>query len=557
MTEKYEAVVVGAGPAGLATAKALADKGVQTLVLERGKKPGTKNATGGILYGSESAPYNIEDAFGNFHEEAPVERPIDDYWMHCLAGDKVKSIDITPLHHHDHKWSYSVLRGPLDQWLGKETHKACREHGGGLLSSIRVTGPLIEDDRVVGVKTNELEDIRADLVIAADGATSEMVRKVGLRGWGEPENWFQGTKVVVNLPNDGTVEERFGLDKGRGTAHLFAGDLFGDVRGGGFVYTNKDSLSIGTVFHLDSLAEVRTSPHKLMDRLLLHPTVQQWIGAEGEEVEYSAKLIPDGKKMAIKKPYKGSFLAVGDAAGQLIAQGPVIKGMNVGITSGILAANSFLEARAAGRTHAAGELYGRMLRKHGLMRELRPMRYKLVRQFAENEFANDMLGWMAGNALGRRMLRGEKGVARVQSMMSNARLAAANPDINFGYVTLPTIVATENGQSVEPVHVWTPRTIEERIAALDYDTDIGKPHILLKDNAPNVSGRAVTTCPVSEPGFSGGCYRIETVKTPSGSEEDVVALDVQPCIECGTCALMAATAWSHPSGGKGVGYQFG
>lgn len=557
MVEKYEAVVVGAGPAGLATAMELAKNDVQTLVLERAKQPGAKNATGGVLYGQTNTQYNLDHLIPDFEKTAPLERPMDELHMHCMAGDKVKSLDITKLHMADHKWSYSVLRHGFDKWFADQVHKEARRNGGGVLSNIRVNGPIMEDGKVIGVQTDELEPIHADLIVAADGPTSEMVRKSGLRTWEKAEDWFQGCKVVVKLPDEKAVEDRFGLSAGKGVAHMFAGDIFSGARGGGFAYTNKDTLSIGTVFHLDSLAEAQVEPHALMDRLLAHPACQQWLAEGDEELEYSAKLIPDGKKMAIKKPYMGRLVAVGDAAGQMQAQGPVVKGMNLGITAGILAAQGFLAARADGRTDRAGEYYGALLKRSYIKKALHPLPYRMSRAIAENEFMDSILGWTVDNALGRRILRSKWGQKRVTGMMSNPMMASANPDIAFGYVTLPTALAEVAGTKMNGGVKWTPRALEDRIGGLNYDTAIGNPHIILRDHAPEASGRAVHTCPVSARGFSGGCYRIETVKTVAGGEEDVVALDTQPCIECGTCAIMAVTDWEHPTGGKGVGYKFG
>ncbi|MBW3583694.1 MAG: FAD-dependent oxidoreductase [Euryarchaeota archaeon] len=555
--ERFEAVVVGGGPAGLAAAYRLADKGVQTLLLERGKHPGAKNVTGGILYGQTNTDTNLDDLLPNF-KEAPVERPIDDYIMHCLGDGKVKTLDISRLHKHEHKWSYSVLRAPFDKWFGEQVHKKAKENGGGILSNVRVKGPLIEDGRIVGVETDELDPIYADYVVAADGATSEMVRKAGLRDWGEPENWFQGAKIVIKMPSEKAVEERFGLGSGRGTAHLFAGDLFSGVRGGGFMYTNKDTLSIGTVFHLDSLADSKVSPHALMDRLVEHPMVQGWIGDEAEEIEYSAKLVPDGKKMALKTPYRDNMVAIGDAAGQLQAMGPVIKGMNLGVSAGMYAADAFIDAKAAGKAGTAAKRFAATLKKSYVQRSLRPMRYRVAAYFGENEFANDLLKWSITNALGRRILKSQWGLKRVQNAMASPRLAMMNPDIDFGYVSLPAAVAAGSGETVDDKgQVFHPRSLADRIAALSYDTDIGKPHIILQDAAPSASGKAVHTCPVSARGFTNGCYRIEEVKTPDGGSKEVVAFDVQPCIECGTCAIMAVTSWEHPRGGKGVQYKQG
>lgn len=556
MSEHYEAVVVGAGPAGCAAALELAKNDVQTLVLERGTKPGAKNATGGILYGQTNTEYNLEHVLPGFEKEAPLERPVDDYLMHCVSGDKVKTLDITPLHRHHHKWSYAVLRAKLDAYLSKKTHEATREHGGGVLSNVRVTGPLWHEGRIIGVQTEELEPITADVVIAADGATSELVRGANLRGWGEQGQWFQGCKVVVKLKDERSVEERFHLAEGSGSAHLFAGDLFEGVRGGGFLYTNKDTLSIGTVFHLDSIADNGTEPHALMDRLLLHPLVQKWVGEDAEEIEYSAKLIPDGKKMALRKPHRDRLIAVGDAAGQLVAQGPVIKGMNLAISAGIIAAKAFVDAKNDGQPHQAGARYEHALRRSYIRRYLNPRLYKISRLVAENQYMQDILAWTFGTPLARRWLR-KGGDRRVERMMSSPTMASANPDIEFGYVTLPELVARETGDSINGAQVFTPRTIEARIAALDYDTAVGRPHIQLLDASPEASATAVTTCPVSARGFSHGCYRLENVVTPEGGNKELVALDVQPCIECGTCALTAKTKWTHPPGGKGVMYKQG
>jgi electron transfer flavoprotein-quinone oxidoreductase len=76
------------------------------------------------------------------------------------------------------------------------------------------------------------------------------------------------------------------------------------------------------------------------------------------------------------------------------------------------------------------------------------------------------------------------------------------------------------------------------------------------DNSFEASGVAVTACPVSAKDFGGGCYREEEVQT-NGSTERKVSLDTQPCVECGTCAVVADTHWEHPSGGKGVEFKQG
>ncbi|MFA5861856.1 MAG: FAD-dependent oxidoreductase [Candidatus Thermoplasmatota archaeon] len=558
MTEKYEAVVVGAGPAGLAAAAELAKNGVQTLVLERAKKVGAKNVTGGILYGQTNTQHNLDHLYPDFHKEAPIERPIRKYDMIALSGDKAKRIDLTRLHEHETKWSYSLLRGKFDPWFAEKVHKDARKAGGGVLTDVHVTDPIIENGRVVGVKTNELDDIRADLVIAADGATSELVRKSGLRGWGRPDQWFQGVKVVVKVKD---MERRVGVGPGNGgldndgAALLYAGDIFGGVRGGGFLYTNKETLSIGTVFHLDSLAEHQIEPHQLLDRLLRHPTVANILGDDYEELEYSAKLIPDGKKQSLKTPYMDGLVAIGDAAGQLQAQGPVIKGMNLGISAGIMAAQAFVEAKAAGDINSAAKRYGAAFNASYLPAALRPTRYSLIGRPGESFIGRAFARAFIASSFGPMLARNEK---RIQSLFSSPFWAGAMPDTDLGYSTLPAMVAEHSGDHVDRLAKATTKSLDDRIAALKYDTDIGRPHIVLTDHSVAASGAATHTCPVSSRDSSRGCYSIVEQKSPSGGPAiKVVALDTQPCVECGTCALMAATKWEHPSGGKGVIYEFG
>ena len=551
--EHYEAVVVGAGPGGAAAAAALAKNGIETLVLERGVDAGSKNVSGGLIYAEESAPYTIDDLFPGFREEA-VERPITEYHLHNVAGRKVKSIDITQLHEHDTEWADAVLRRPMDSWLAEQVHEITRETGGGLLTGVRVNGLLRENGEIVGVTCDELDPIRADFIVAADGVNSELARDAGLMDWEEPDEWFQGVKAVVDVPEE-VIAERFDIDDDEGVAHLFSGNLFEDVRGGGFLYTNGDSLSIGTVFHLDSLVEEGAEPHELLDNLLTHPLLAQWLDGHYDEVEYSAKLVPDGKKAAHPSPHLGRLALVGDAAGQMQAAGPIIKGMNHAVTAGALAGEAFADAKSRGDPTRAGRIYARKLRTEGVMDKLQPTRYKVSQALGENSAITSVTDGLLKSPVGR------LGVKLVSPMLgklfSSPYLSTMAPDTRTPYVTLPTVIAEVLGETITDDNDIEPKSLEDRIGDLTYDTDVGNPHIELLDNSVGASGPAVSACPVSAQGFGGGCYRQETVVTPDGGEETVVSLDTQPCVECGTCAIVADTHWEHPRGNKGVEFKQG
>jgi len=548
--EKYEAIVVGAGPGGAAAAAALARQGVETLVLERGVEAGSKNVSGGLIYAEESAPYTIDDLFPDFREMA-AERPIGEYYMHNIAGEKVKTFDLNQIHHHDTEWCDAVLRRRMDSWLAEQVHEMTRETGGGLLTDVRVNGLLREAGEIVGVTCDELDPIRADVIIAADGVNSELARDAGLMDWEEPDEWFQGVKAVVDMDPD-VVNERFDIEPDDGVAHLFGGDLFDGVRGGGFLYTNEDSVSVGTVFHLDSLAAERAEPHELLDNLLTHPLLDQWFQGEYEEREYSAKLVPDSKKVAHPSPHRGRLLLVGDAAGQMQAQGPIIKGMNHAVTAGGLAAEAFQEARVRGDTTAAGELYEQKLENEGVMEKLRPPRYDATRSLTENSFVNKVQNSVLHSPLGDAGIKLFDGL--IERAFNSPFVLGMIPDTRFSYVDMPTRIAEVLGEPVAAENDIEPPELDERIGDLTYNVD--DPHIEVLDNSFEASGTAVTACPVSAQGFGGGCYREETVKS-NGTEEKKVSLDTQPCVECGTCAIVADTHWEHPSGGRGVEYKEG
>ncbi len=145
---------------------------------------------------------------------------------------------------------------------------------------------------------------------------------------------------------------------------------------------------------------------------------------------------------------------------------------------------------------------------------------------------------------------------RLEDLYSSPYLAGMVPDTRTPYVTLPTVIAEELGEPIEGENTVEPPSLADRIGELTYDTDVGNPHITLNDESFAASGAAVTACPVSAMDYGGGCYRAEKVER-NGHEETVVSLDTQPCIECGTCAIVADTDWEHPRGGKGVEFREG
>ena len=175
---RADVIVVGAGPAGAATAILLAEHGVSVLVLDRARFPRPKICG---EYLSPEAP-RVLDRLGVLKAVDAVAVP--------LAGMRITAPDGTVL-----TGAYRAL-GP---W------RPYREHALGLpratldallvdrlralpvdlREEVRVTDVLVEDGRVVGVRAldraHRALEARAPLVVAADGRASIVAQRLGLR----------------------------------------------------------------------------------------------------------------------------------------------------------------------------------------------------------------------------------------------------------------------------------------------------------------------------------------------------------------------------------------
>jgi electron transfer flavoprotein-quinone oxidoreductase len=201
-----------------------------------------------------------------------------------------------------------------------------------------------------------------------------------------------------------------------------------------------------------------------------------------------------------------------------------------------------------------GDLYERKLQSEGVMDKLRPTSYKVSSALAENGPMTKLADTLVTSPIGTTAMKLMGGT--VEKLFNSPRMMALIPDTKTPYVTVPTTIAKALGEPITETNSVEPPELDDRIGDLTYDIDEGNPHIEVLDNSFEASGTAVTACPVSAKDFGGGCYREETVQR-NGKEETVVSLDTQPCVECGTCAVVADTDWTHPRGGKGVEYRQG
>lgn len=363
MSKSYQAIVVGAGPAGSSAALTMARAGLEVALVERGTFPGEKNMFGGVLHRLPA----LEEVFPDFWDRAPLERHIVKKGVTFMTGDssfstliEAGNFDRTPYN------GYTVFRPRFDRWLADEAVKA----GATLITSATVEDVVTRGGRVAGVSILDRGELAAPVVVAADGVLSFTALKAGLRRpTFDPAQMAVGIKALIDMPRE-VIDDRFGLVRDQGYAGEFVG-CTGGVRGGGFLYTNYDSLSIGLVFHLASLRVSGKTPYDLLNEFLEQPQVAKLVRG-GRLQEYSAHLIPEGGFDMIPELVGDGILVTGDAAALCNATGVNLEGINLATQSGVLAGQAVIAAQQAGDFSRKGlEEYRRLMNDSYVIKDLK------------------------------------------------------------------------------------------------------------------------------------------------------------------------------------------
>ncbi len=340
----FDAIVVGAGPAGATAAIALARAGKSVALLERGPFPGSKNMYGGVIYGRV-----LDGVIPKWWEEAPIQR-----WVTRRATMMMTDTQALTIDYRTTSWGEAPYNGAtafrpdFDNWLAGHAVEA----GAELICSTTAVGLLREDNRVVGVRTDRPDgELTAEVVIACDGVNSFLAKEAGLYTHTEPEHFTVGVKETIALDKH-TIDQRFGLRDLEGADFEMLGCTNG-IPGGGFLYTNLDTVAVGVVLQLPGLGKQDKRPEEIIAGVKAHPAVAPLI--EGGEVkEYSAHLIPEGGFHMMPDLSCDGMLVAGDAAAMCLAAGIWLEGVNFAIGSGLAAGQAAVEALRRGDTSNDG-----------------------------------------------------------------------------------------------------------------------------------------------------------------------------------------------------------
>jgi electron-transferring-flavoprotein dehydrogenase len=381
-----DVLIVGAGPAGLACALHLArlirqhNEAGRTpplsaegiYVLEKGRDLGAHQLSGAVL-----DPRALAELVPDFAKTAPLDAPVTDDAAYFLTARRAWKFPITPPPLRNHG-NYIVSLNRLVKWLGGLVEQAgvniFTQFAGAQLiyEGQAVAGAITEDkgrDKDGKPKDNFTPgyELRAKITVLAEGPrgslTKHLVAEKNLGGL-NPQVYSVGVKELWEVP-PGRIHPGW-------VAHTLGWPLDSSMYGGGWIYGMRDNrVSLGLVTGLE-YHNPRFDPHEAFQRFKTHPFVRG-ILAGGKLVRYGAKTIPVGGWYSMPRPYIDGCLIIGDSASLLNSQR--LKGIHMAIKSGMLAAETILDALRAGDTSADRlSAFRRKVEESWIARELRGVR---------------------------------------------------------------------------------------------------------------------------------------------------------------------------------------
>jgi electron transfer flavoprotein-quinone oxidoreductase len=262
---------------------------------------------------------------------------------------------------------YTIIRSQFDRWFARESQAK-----GVILLCETTAVELIQDayGKVVGVRTDRSGGpIHADVVVLAEGVNGLLGTRAELRPRPSADHVALAVKEMHFLPAE-VIESRFNLKADEGVVIEAAGTISKGMAGMGFIYTNKESISIGIGCLVSDFAENQASPAQLLDLFKKHPSVAPLI-AGSEVKEYAAHLIPEGGYNAIPKLFGDGYVICGDAA--QLNNAVHREGSNLAMTSGRLAGEAIFQIKSRrDKCDAANlSLYKKMLDESFVMKDLK------------------------------------------------------------------------------------------------------------------------------------------------------------------------------------------
>ncbi len=325
MADRYDVLVVGAGPSGAATAFWLAEAGHRVLLVEKKRFPREKTCGDGLTPRSVRQLHDmgLADELTGFQRYDGLRSMAHGITLEMRWPDH----PVFP------PYGYVVRRRDLDEMVAGRAVKA----GATFRPATEAVAPLIDDGLVGGAvlrngETGEQSTVRARYVVVADGSNSRFGRALGTaRDRSYPLGMAVRGYFTSPHHDDPWIE-----------SHLDLRDRDGDhLPGYGWVFPVGDgtvNVGVGLLSTFSGWRSINTS--RLMDAFVATAPERWGISPESSCGPPTGGKLPTGHSVT---PLVGpTWMAVGDAAGSINPFNG--EGIAYGYETGRLAAGCLSEA---------------------------------------------------------------------------------------------------------------------------------------------------------------------------------------------------------------------
>ncbi len=276
MVQNTNVLIIGAGPAGLTTAKYLADNDIKSIVVEKNSKPGSNNFYSGVIENEI-----LEEIFDKIKDEK-IERELTEYRAYLLQNDSFLSLNERKAL----KKRSIVLHQIFTDWMCEQIKKT----GISFLFNTLAEGLIIKDSKICGIKTSK-GDLYSDVVIISEGVSSILVKKSGLRkGEISPANIFIYAEETFSLDPE-LIQERFNISEKEGVSIKLFSDEVLKMPSTGYINTNKNSVTVGIGVLFSELISTGININSCLELIKKHPAVYPLIKS-GKTIKYSSFMLP-------------------------------------------------------------------------------------------------------------------------------------------------------------------------------------------------------------------------------------------------------------------------